>query len=65
MAKKATKKAEQPKCLGATYEAGRPEDTVNWRVKMEDRGQMLNYLKTGERYWFGESYGSEKRQKPA
>ena len=38
----------------------------NWRKKLKDRGEMLKYLKTAERYWFSRDwFGSEKRKTPA
>lgn len=38
----------------------------NWRKKLATREEMLEYLKTGERYWFSNDwYGSEKRKTPA
>ena len=54
--------------LGETYEPGMPEDASlgNWRQKLESRDDKLNYLKTGERYWYNNDwYGSEKRKNPA
>lgn len=54
--------------LGETYEPGIPAPEVEgkWRQKMGNRGEMLNYLKSGERYWYGdEGFGSEKRKNPA
>ena len=58
--------AEDEKVLGKTYEAGKPVGPYNWRAKLEGREQMLKYLQTGERYWYGEDwYGSERRRTPA
>jgi len=54
--------------LGATYEAGKPagEDMGRWRQKLASREEKLQYLRTGERYWYSrESFGSEKRKNPA
>ncbi|MEJ2068242.1 MAG: hypothetical protein P8Y09_09925 [Deltaproteobacteria bacterium] len=52
--------------LGPTYESGRPEGPDNCRKKMRTRDEMVNYLKTAERYWFSDEwYGSEKRKTPA
>ena len=54
------------KILGPTYEEGAPERPENWRKKLGGRKDMLNYLETGERYWYSkEWYGSEKRKNPA
>jgi hypothetical protein len=54
--------------LGATFEAGMPEDKKLglWRQKMETREERIKYLKNGERYWYSDDwYGSEKRKNPA
>jgi hypothetical protein len=52
--------------LGETYALGKPTGPGNWRGKLETREEMLKYIQTAERYWFGkESYGSEKRRTPA
>ena len=54
--------------LGATYEPGEPTDPAlgKWRQKLVDRVQKLAYLKSCERYWYGdEGFGSEKRKNPA
>lgn len=54
--------------LAETYEKGKPKDVSlgYWRNKMETRQERLNYIKTGERYWYAEEgFGSEKRRNPA
>jgi len=54
--------------LGETYETGKPSEPYNWRKKLRNRKEMLKYLQTGERYWFGTEkdwYGSERRKNPA
>jgi len=54
--------------LGATFEEGKPEgeELGRWRQKLGTRAEKLNYLETGERYWYGkEWYGSERRKNPA
>ena len=59
---------EAVEVLGATFEEGKPEgeEMGKWRKKLESRDEKLNYLQSGERYWYGkEWYGSEKRKKPA
>jgi hypothetical protein len=54
------------KVLGPTYEAGKPEGSINWRGKLRSREEMLAYLRNGERYWFSEEwFGSEKRKTKA
>ncbi len=47
------------------FAEGKPAKIDNWRHKLADRERMLKYLKTGERYWYGESYGSERRKTKA
>jgi hypothetical protein len=59
---------EEVEVLGATFEEGKQEgeEMGRWRQKLESRNDKLNYLQSGERYWYGkEWYGSEKRKKPA
>ena len=54
--------------LAETSEDGKPtgEDYGKWRQKLESRGEKLNYLKSGERYWYSDDwFGSEKRKTPA
>lgn len=51
--------------LDCILETGTPEKADNWRNKLIDREHMLKYLQNGERYWYGESFGSERRKNPA
>jgi hypothetical protein len=54
--------------LAETYDDGLPvgEDTGKWRQKLESRDEKLNYLMSGERYWYSDDwFGSEKRKNPA
>ena len=53
--------------LADTFESGKPDDNQlgKWREKLATRTEILKYLETGERYWHGEGYGSEKRDHPA
>lgn len=52
--------------LGATYEAGKPEEKDDWRAKLQTRDEMVNYLQSAVRYWYSkEWYGSEKRKQDA
>jgi hypothetical protein len=52
--------------LGPSYEEGTPTEKADWRHNMKDRDDMIQYLKTGLRYWYStEWYGSEKRKTPA
>jgi hypothetical protein len=59
---------ENVKVLGETYEAGEPvgEGVGIWRNGLKSRAEMLSYLRSCERYWYGEEgFGSEKRKNPA
>jgi len=57
---------EKKEVLGETYEPGKPSGPYNWRKKLKDRGEMLAYLETAQRYWFSKDwFGSEKRKTPA
>lgn len=52
--------------LGQSAEEGKPEGKEDWRLKLQDRDQMVQYLKTGLRYWYStDVFGSEKRKTPA
>jgi len=42
-----------------------PESKHNWRSRLNDKDDMLQQARTDQRYWYSESYGSEKRKKPA
>lgn len=51
------------KVLGPTYEEGKSEEMADWRAKLRTRDDMMKYLKSAGRYWYGrEWYGSEKRK---
>ena len=59
---------ETVKILGCLCEEGKPEGKAvgQWRAKLGNREEMLKYLSSCERYWYGEEgFGSEKRQTPA
>jgi len=56
---------EKDDVLGPTYEAGKPDEPVRWRQKLQNRDEMLKYLRSAERYWFGTGFGSEKRKTDA
>jgi hypothetical protein len=56
---------EKVEVLGADYEPGRPDVILRWQDKLADRKQRLAYLRTADRYWYAESFGSEKRKNPA
>jgi hypothetical protein len=57
---------EKVEILGETYEPGMPDEKIEWRGKLRSREEMINYLKTGERYWYSDEwYGSERRKNPA
>ena len=56
------------KVLDETYEPGLP-DTIGcgkdpgWRANLTSKELKLNYLKTGERYWYSDEwFGSEMRK---
>ena len=51
--------------LPETYEPGAPTGPQNWRNKLRTREDKLKYIRNGERYWYGESHGSERRRTPA
>ncbi len=53
------------KDTGRLYKPGKPDKPLNWIKKLQDRTEMLKYLRNAERYWFGEGFGSEKRKEPA
>ena len=64
---KCSESGEIVKVLAETYEPGKPDDkdAGQWRKKLGSRAEELRYLKSAERYWYGEPFGSEKRRKPA
>ena len=48
------------------FDPGKPAGPDRWRAKLRSRGEMLRYLRTGERYWYsGDWYGSERRRTKA
>src|SRR4030043_771195 len=52
--------------LGPSYDEGTPTEKADWRQNMKERDDMIQYLKTGLRYWYSsEWHGSEKRKTPA
>ena len=53
------------KLIKDNYDKGVPTGKEDWRSIEEDRAEMLKQVKTSLRYWYSESYGSEKRKKPA
>lgn len=59
------KKEDTSGVLGPTFESGKPDEPIRWREKLRDRDEMLRYIKTAERYWYGEGQGSEKRKTEA
>ncbi len=59
------KEGKDVEILDCILENGKPDGAYNWRRMFIDRKLMLRYLSTGERYWYGESFGSEKRKNPA
>lgn len=52
--------------LEANFEEGKPTSPDQWRAKIKTRGDMMKYLKSGERYWYAEEgFGSERRRTKA
>ncbi len=47
------------------FAEGKPSEPDKWREKLDDRKKRLAYIQSGERYWYGESFGSEKRKTKA
>jgi hypothetical protein len=64
---KCTSEGKAVRVLASTFEPGVPvgKEDGKWRQKLGSRADELKYLKSAERYWYGESFGSEKRRKPA
>ena len=64
--KKTSFSGEEVEVLGLNCEPGKPDGPGQWRKKLRTRKEMLEYLKTGERYWFGDDgFGSERRKTKA
>jgi len=53
------------KLINDNYDPGVPTEKEDWRSIEEGRAEMLKQVKTSLRYWYSESYGSERRKKPA
>ncbi len=53
------------KLIKDNYDPGVPAEKEDWRSRDADRDEALKQVKTSLRYWYAESYGSEKRKKPA
>jgi len=57
---------KQVELLGASCEKGTPQEKADWRQNLQDKEEMIQYLKTGLRYWYStDVFGSEKRKTPA
>ena len=57
---------EDPKMIGEeTFEPGKPDGPCDWKGKLQSREERLKFIRTALRYWYGESFGSEKRKTPA
>ena len=66
--KKEDWKGDQVEVITDCYEPGLSEGRVEWRKNIEDRAEIIEYLKQSERYWYIEAddwFGSEKRKNPA
>ena len=53
------------KLIQESYEPGQAQGKEDWRNKLEDKEQLIKQVKTELHYWYGPSFGSEKRKKPA
>jgi len=54
--------------LGEAYEEGMSEqgDKYDWESRIgSDKDDIMKFLQSGLRYWYGEGFGSEKRKTPA
>lgn len=47
---------------GEAFEPGKPGAPDRWRSKLRSRGEMLRYLRSSERWYGAEGYGSERRR---
>jgi hypothetical protein len=63
--KKQAKSEEKGEVVGPSYEPGKPTEPIRWRQKLRNRDEMLKYIQSAERYWYGQSFGSERRKGPA
>jgi len=62
---KADFSGKKVKLINDNYDPGVPTEKEDWRSIEEGRTEMLKQVKTSLRYWYSESYGSERRKKPA
>jgi hypothetical protein len=62
---KADFSGKKVKLINDNYDPGVPTEKEDWRSIEEGRAEMLKQVKTSLRYWYSESYGSERRKKPA
>jgi CO dehydrogenase/acetyl-CoA synthase delta subunit len=53
------------KLIQESYAPGQAQGKEDWRNKLEDKEQLINQVKTELHYWYGPSFGSERRKKPA
>jgi acetyl-CoA decarbonylase/synthase complex subunit delta len=53
------------KLIQESYEPGQAEGKEDWRNKGEDKEGLIQQVKTELHYWYGPSFGSERRKKPA
>jgi len=61
-------KKEESGILGETFEKGKPqgEEMGKWANKLTNRTEIIQYLETGQRYFYSKDwFGSEKRKNPA
>jgi hypothetical protein len=53
------------KLIQESYEPGQAQGKEDWRNKGEDKEGLIQQVKTELHYWYGPSFGSERRKKPA
>jgi hypothetical protein len=53
------------KLIQESYAPGQAQGKEDWRNKSEDKEGLIKQVKTELHYWYGPSFGSERRKKPA
>jgi len=56
---------QKVKLIQESYESGQAKGKEDWRNKLDDKEQLIKQVKTELHYWYGPSFGSERRKKPA
>ncbi|HOJ39710.1 MAG TPA: hypothetical protein PKX93_10750 [bacterium] len=49
----------KPEQSNQRFQPGKPRKPLAWLKNLREREEMIRYLKSAERYWFGEGFGSE------